>query len=128
MNKISLLDGYEPEFVNAICKFASDWELKIKDMCARLPYRPEFIFKSLKDNSYVIEKLEKIDIGNELVNDIYPLAQCRLLLRKIEDMSELEKLFLEQHPDVDLEDYYIQYHYDFRGLIDKGLAKNIREF
>lgn len=112
-----------------------DRELLLKDLCARLPYEVIVKYKSREKEGNV-----KITSGNigyvaELGNGWW--KECKPYLRPMSSMTEEERTeyFLLKHRDNDRDDNIIlideastlidwlnAHHFDYRGLIEKGLA------
>ena len=116
-----------------------DKELLLKDLCARLPYGVKCVFYS-KDG-YIPSTIIKIDIDNELVSHkpdgqslvyVYPVEEIISYLRPISSMTEEELAEWQFELDMDIDGYCIPsypaldwlnaHHFDYRGLIKKGLA------
>ena len=105
-----------------------DKELLLKDLCARLPYEVIVKYKSREKEGNV-----KITSGNigyvaELGNGWW--KECKPYLRPMASMTEEEEneyraincyegLFPHNE---DALDYVLSHHFDYRGLIEKGLA------
>ncbi len=103
-------------------------QLLLKDLCARLPYEVIVKYKSREKEGNV-----KITSGNigyvaELGNGWW--KECKPYLRPMASMTEEEEneyraincyegLFPHNE---DALDYVLSHHFDYRGLIEKGLA------
>lgn len=103
-------------------------QLLLKDLCARLPYEVIVKYKSREKEGNV-----KITSGNigyvaELGNGWW--KECKPYLRPMSSMTEEEEneyraincyegLFPHNE---DALDYVLSHHFDYRGLIEKGLA------
>ena len=119
-------------------------ELLLKDLCARLPYSTLCYCKWTKDapngtsgcvdevSTYLLEELMIIGDPN------YECQICEIkpYLRSLSSMTEKEKKeynAYHSHPDNigDSPWFYIDWlnshHFDYRGLIKKGLALNAPE-
>lgn len=121
--------------------------LLLKDLCARLPYGVKFLRESWNyewdQETSVIEVLEDIDKDGYINNTkVYTIEDIKPYLRSMSSMTEEEKHKLlkfgaitclkngevidvscvgfERHADV--QDYLNTCHFDYRGLIEKGLA------
>lgn len=121
--------------------------LLLKDLCARLPYGVKFLRESWNyewdQETSVIEVLEDIDKDGYINNTkVYTIEDIKPYLRSLSSMTEEEKHKLlkfgaitclkngevidvscvgfERHADV--QDYLNTCHFDYRGLIEKGLA------
>lgn len=115
-------------------------ELLFKDLCSRLPYRPIVHAKwSYRETDGTIKHNEadrKLEI-----NDFYAIWDVRPYLRPMSSMTGKEKDTLQLLHDVicdenygdgysptawdtitEWEDYCNSRHFDYRGLIEKGLA------
>jgi len=108
-----------------------DKELLLKDLCARLPYG--VIFKDEYD-----ENLQKIHYikGEEIYSITYShlpywIETIKPYLRPMSSMTEEEKeeyhklcySYYDIYFDtVDSTDWLNAHHFDYRGLIEKGLA------
>lgn len=111
-------------------------ELLLKDLCARLPYKvlcqyeiptPEDGGRSGVDEGRLIqisEDMVRVIGGNCGFSDIKPY------LRPMTSMTEEEKTFYEYHKEghcsagwaYALVDWLNAHHFDYRGLIERGLA------
>lgn len=122
-----------------------DKELLLKDLCARLPYG--FVVHRYSDNRDIAFKQKEIDLFAHFLE--YSEGEIfKPYLRPMSSMTEEEKgeLKLEQEKDEELfiqvinksqngddsllgtviphcaEDWANKNHFDYRGLIEKGLA------
>ena len=117
-----------------------DKELLLKDLCARLPYHPIV---------YVDENLPRLKLGGatRVWEYIAVDKPCKPYLRPMSSMTEeeneeFEELFISysisqdrncvyhaSRGDLNLEiiDWLNAHHFDYRGLIDKGLALEAQE-
>jgi hypothetical protein len=103
-----------------------DEKLLLKDLCCRLPYGV-----ILKCCNLVGEKLYTID-SNGLVNNDYDLEEVKPCLLPLSSMSLDQRIeysrtlviFDESHCSQTSEtyDWLNKNHFDYRGLIEKGLA------
>ena len=101
-------------------------ELLIKDLCARLPYGVKM---SVNDN---VEVLQGINIVDNIVEYSSFLASeiedCKPYLFPLSSMTEEQQSDLTKfvangiHGENILYDWYNKNHFDYRGLIKKGLA------
>ena len=117
-----------------------DKELLLKDLCARLPYKPIVHAKwSYRETNRELKHKEadrKLDI-----NDMYAIWDIKPYLQPMSSMTEEEsreyRMFIdysyndftsESTPCVyvdkinDYLDWLNAHHFDYRGLIEKGLA------
>lgn len=99
-------------------------ELLFKDLCARLPYGVIVKYKSREKEGNV-----KITCGNigyvaELGNGWW--KECKPYLRPMSSMTEEEKKEYEVTCDgyetLETYDWLNAHHFDYRGIIFKGLA------
>ena len=113
-----------------------DKELLLKDLCARLPYGVMVACKWKKDapngsegfvaklSFYELEQFCNID------DDDVPFNKIKPFLRFMDSMTEKEKAFYKYHNSgycyagwaYPLIDWLNAHHFDYRGLIKKGLA------
>ena len=113
-------------------------DLLWKDLCTRLPYRVKFKVKYQDDTwrvlvIYKYGKIYVIEAGG------YPievnLTDCQPYLFPLSSMTEEQKMFLKQQnwciatstsgtveTTVEGIDWLNKNHFDYRGLIEKGLA------
>ena len=106
-----------------------DKKLLLIDLCARLPYYTE-LYSNVADGNWAI--LTPVVISN-LMSATDKLV-IKPYLRSMSSMTEEEKQVLElcnafvEPRSIELKvDFYNQYHFDFRGLIEKGLAIEVTE-
>ena len=111
--------------------------LLLKDLCARLPYMPKIKI------TYQQQGIKGTDEGNvscdaieHIVNDLRNgvITDMQIYLRPMKDMTEEEKKEYENCYQSDdtttatlLVDFYNKKHFDYRGLIPKGLAIAVTE-
>lgn len=111
-------------------------DLLLKDLCARLPYGIKFLRKSWNyewdQELSVIEVLEDIDkdgyINKTKVYNVGDIKPYLLPMSSMTDEQEKEYNNLNcyefgcfPHTEEAL-DYLIKNHFDYRGLIENGLA------
>ena len=121
--------------------------LLLKDLCARLPYSVKVQFKtnSVIENKYkfiynVNEEYEYIEKSNLTLDIIKMLTnncidEIKPYLFPLSSMTEEQKMFLKQQnwciaistsgtveTTVEGIDWLNKNHFDYRGLIEKGLA------
>ena len=124
-------------------------QLLLKDLCARLPYgvKIQVYYEDIAGSGYFDETVWSIDNDEPFhVNDRW-IENIKPYLRPMSSMTEEEKHKLlkfgavtyleneevidvscvgfERHADV--QDYLNACHFDYRGLIDKGLALEASE-
>jgi len=100
-------------------------ELLIKDLCARLPYHPK---------GHVVNACNGAECDEWLTCDTFSMFtnvinNCRLYLRPMSSMTEVEKHIFDTmtrgytiHQQTALFDWLNSNHFDYRGLIESGLA------
>ena len=109
-------------------------QLILQEICARLPYEPIVYWENCNYGDKV-KNVVSVDIFG-IVNDEFSVEECKLYLRPMSSMTEEEN---EQRRDlwidadtnthaIRLIDFYNKYHFDYRGLIDKGLAISTKEY
>ena len=128
-----------------------DKELLLKDLCARLPYGVMIQYHT----DYDWKPVEMYEISCDTFNGTYSLELCKPYLRSMDDMTEEEKE--EMHNLLSPEgtaiyendgialptnhcgefvpyefmnriiQYLLEHHFDFMGLIPKGLAIEAHE-
>ena len=104
-----------------------DKELLLKDLCARLPYGVKVLM-----NDGATEKLLNVNVSTLICNGLRGLPQPYLfpLSSMTEEQKEELKHEISKQTDILIErmkndDCGIdcgKYHFDYRGLIPKGLA------
>ena len=108
-------------------------ELLLKDLCARLPYKPKCFTYTIrtdgKKENWTLKEVTTILINLFVANDFYGIVPY---LRPMSSMTEEERVELKQVAIVDNEgipgdiiayiDWLNKHHIDYRGLIEKGLA------
>lgn len=109
-------------------------DLLLKDLCARIPYGVKFTLGN--GNFYTIKGVDLIvtDDGNweyavtakgiEAIEIKYVKPYLRPMLSMTEEqLSDLTKFIANGiHDENILYDWYNRNHFDYRGLIEKGLA------
>ena len=117
-------------------------QLLLKDLCGRLPYGVKYCRESWNyewdQEMSVVETLEDID-KDGYINDtkVYKVWDIKPYLRPMSSMTEDEKKEIYKFYDTDgrgfpdsinegmvsnYVDYCNAHHFDYRGLIKKGLA------
>ena len=112
-----------------------DKELLLKDLCARVPHKIKFLRESWNYESdqelSVIESLEDIDKDGYINNTkVYKVEDIKPYLFPLSSMTEEEKLMYEGlmigtdniSYMLDVIDWLNSHYFDYRGLIEKGLA------
>lgn len=123
-------------------------ELLLKDLCARLPYGVIIDSKTYNEANYrrhYLQRLLTIRAVRESVVcvdvDDYPdpkcreyaLEHCKPYLRPMSSMTEeevkeydmlsrLDDEYAQPYDSIHLVDWLNSHHFDYRGLIEKGLA------
>ena len=105
-------------------------ELLLKDLCARLPYGVIVNINGISnvrlDNVSWYEEV-KVDDGSTI---LYDISEVKPYLFPFSSMTEEEKLMYEGlmigidniSYMLDVIDWLNSHHFDYRGLIEKGLA------
>ena len=117
-----------------------DKELLLKDLCARLPYGIKASYYGAEEEREIWDEIEGItfdgyvDIGQyslpiEAIKPyLFPLSVITDEQEKeFDQLIELELKSINNeidntHATVFEVDFYNKYHFDWRGLIEKGLA------
>ena len=112
-----------------------DKKLLLKDLCARLPYDVAYNFGGNTGCDYTMDRISQI-----AVDEAFPIKEIKPYLRPMSSMTEEEKckycdlqdrfLCSSQYPVTDayeLFDWLNAHHFDYRGLIAKGLALEATE-
>ena len=104
-------------------------DILIADLCGRLPYG--LIIKCNDGFRQSKEKLVSIDVGNGLVNYDWRLTDIKPFLRPLSSMTDEERqeygLVLCDELSISQFDWLNKKMIDYRGLIEKGLAKTAPE-
>ena len=109
-----------------------DKELLLKDLCTRLVYMPKVKItyqqqgiKGTDEGNVSCDVIEKIvnDLRNGVITDM------QIYLRPMQSMTEVERNIFDTmtrgytiHQQASLFDWLNAHHFDYRGLIEKGLA------
>ena len=101
-----------------------DKQLLLTDLCARLPYGVIFNYCSEVGCDY------KLTIISNSFLDEFPIEDCKPYLRPMPDiqdplLNELNDLITNKtfyEITSIAQDWYNKHHFDYRGLIEKGLA------
>ena len=105
-----------------------DKKLLLKDLCARLPYG--VIIHNEEGYDGNLNSINQTIFGIEVAVNIsatkrvdFQLDACKPYLRPMSSMTEEEnEKWWEQHKDYESVDWLNSHHFDYRGLIEKGLA------
>lgn len=99
-----------------------DKKLLLKDLCARLPYRPICEYTDTEDDFCTATG----PLGYSLCDFIAGKILIKPYLRSMSSMTKGEKDELFQlmgnGTDIQRIDFYLFHHFDYRGLIERGLA------
>lgn len=102
-----------------------DKELLLKDICARLPYNAKVEITNPSTGTK-IRKLDAIALGvvKGFANGYITDTVIKPYLFPLSSMTEKQKIELTCIIDSDYAqiDWYNKNHFDYRGLIPKGLA------
>jgi len=111
--------------------------LLLKDLCARLPYGVKFLRESWNyewdQEMSVIEVLEDIDKDGYINNTkVYTIEDIKPYLRPMSSMTEEEEneyynTEVSSNIHSDRIDWLNAHHFDYRDLIEKGLAIEVTE-
>ena len=100
-----------------------DKELLLKDLCARLPYGVKINVNGEEDT------LLELGVDTGWVNASYDIDDVKPHLRPMSSMTEEELKEFHNYTNVDpiswlhcAIDWLNAHHFDYRGLIEKGLA------
>ena len=116
-----------------------DKELLLKDLCARLPYKPIVHIDDCgiwdlrgidHDDSAELRDRVIVWYGENYPSskNSFPIINCKPYLFPLSSMTEEQKNTIDliasssSHVLSDVVDFYNKYHLDWRGLISKGLA------
>ena len=111
-----------------------DRELLMKDLCARLPYAVKMQVNnkieilegiSIPDNVVEYDSFLSCEVG-EVKPFLFPLSSMtdeeKLEYRKTQWVYQADYCAPEYFDDIDSYDWLNKNHFDYRGLIEKGLA------
>ena len=112
-----------------------DKELLLKDLCARLPYGVIGLYSWKNREPYNRELTGSLFDELESSWDSTEDSQFLPYLRPLSSMTEEEKreynltktLSIVDYPTLTSYDWLNAHHFDYRGLIDKGLAIEVTE-
>lgn len=104
-------------------------ELLLKDLCARLPYGVKV---KLGDNPNIFDLEYRIKFAvmygdSDKLEDILDITNIKPYLFPLSSMTEEQKIDMIRSSvgiglDKNVFDWYNKNHFDYRGLIPKGLA------
>lgn len=106
-------------------------QLLLQDLCARLPYNTH-IFTNSKHHIRLLTITNDIDYDEQFwINGLYDVDEVKPYLRSMSSMTEEERKKYHSYCDyyygnyfdtVESIDWLNVHHFDYRGLIKKGLA------
>lgn len=102
-------------------------QLLLKDLCARLPYRVRARFcdgvKEEIDNIWDIDMFSCAINADYIIDDVKPYLRPMSSMTE-EELKELNVIFdsCDTEYRVEAQDWLNAHHFDYRGLIEKGLA------
>ena len=119
-----------------------DKEILLKDLCARLPYKVKFQWENTEGECSLYSITPNDARTDATINSSWRLESCKPYLRPMSSMTEEEKeelyevsglicydglftckkLAKKQSFIADTTDWLNAHHFDYRGLIEKGLA------
>jgi len=109
-----------------------DKDLLLKELSARYPYGVKIleggvIIETLQKIEKVSETLYIINGYDESIGGGFDISQVKLYLRPMSSMTEEEKeeynnARSDYYDDLETYDWLNAHHFDYRGLIEKGLA------
>ena len=100
-----------------------DKELLLKDLCARLPYGLKYNYGGYDGCDYTMNRVDC-----NAVDCAFPIENVKPYLFPLSSMTEEQQANLTKfvangiHGENILYDWYNKNHFDYRGLIEKGLA------
>ena len=107
-----------------------DKELLLRDLCARLPYGLKYNYGGYDDCNYTMNRVDC-----NAVDCAFPIENVKPYLFPLSSMVEEQSK--EYHELIGgmfgtsalinfeiLEDFFHKNHFDYRGLIEKGLAND----
>lgn len=115
-----------------------DKELLLKDICGRLPYEPivKYTIEGIWGATNITSKLDTLHI-EQLLQDSEDLVDVKPYLRPMssqtsKEREELNNILQYQYCSDDscmceATDWLNAHHFDYRGLIEKGLAIEVTE-
>ena len=98
----------------------------LKDLSARLPYGVKVQVGNLKQPYKMVGiHSDFVIISTEVGDDYYDISKVKPYLRPMLSMTEEEMKMYERlyyHRPIELIDFVNSHHFDYMGLIGKGLA------
>ena len=109
-----------------------DKDLLLKDLCGRLPYG---IIVNVNGNNETVEEINPFEGIITCGFQSFDVNECKPYLRAMDDMTEEERneykhlVAFSGSPDgaANFINWLNENHFDYRGLIDKGLAIEVTE-
>lgn len=107
-----------------------DKELLFKDLCARLPYKVMAKYYDSEDECETWDEVEGIESSGhvEIGQYVLPIENVKPYLFPLSSMTEeqkkvyYDKYCLSDYYAFEKFDWFNKNHFDYRGLIPKGLA------
>ena len=113
-----------------------DKELLLKDLCARLPYEVKVLYDNQVEKLQYIEPMyNEVRLLNYIMNYTVDIEEVKPYLFPLSSMTEEQKEEMNSFDPFQtaetktlgqwafhLVDFYNKHHFDYRGLIEKGLA------
>ena len=102
-------------------------ELLLKDLCARLPYEPK-ARKDGMETSINLTTLDSFYYGDEIILPYLRLISS-VTKKEKKEYDKLRMSFYKNAKDASLVliDWMNAHHFDYRGLIELGIALNAPE-
>ena len=107
-------------------------ELLLKDLCSRLPYGVKASYYGAEEERETLDEIEcvtldgYVDIGQYSLSieriKPYLLPMSSMTDKQFKEYLELEHSGNMEHLSIPLLDWLNKNHFDYRGLIEKGLA------
>ena len=105
-----------------------DKELLLKDLCARLPYGVKVLLPEIRQDIAILtgidDKCFTVSYDKSIIHCPFGI-EIKPYLRPLSSMTEEEKLedeFFNAYDAHAYVDWLNAHHFDYRGLIKKGLA------
>lgn len=106
-------------------------KLLMVDLCARLPYSVKVLYEGqIKEIQYIEPLYNELKLLDDSSNYTIGIKDIKPYLRTMSSMTEEEKreysltktLSIVDYPTLESFDWLNKNHFDYRGLIEKGLA------
>jgi len=99
-------------------------QLLLRDLCARLPYGIKILHRGAIEE--IVEITLEGSFQNRSYNAWFDISTCKPYLRPMSSMTEEERqeygLVLCDEVSINQYDWLNAHHFDYRNLIEKGLA------